>query len=187
MNGHTLYKEIWLAQVPPTLEFLKEKIKVGEFDQIIEIGTNRGGLTLFLSDERKSGAKLVSYDITRSHLLFPPEDHDIDFREKNCFENGGLEIQNLLKEGGRTLLLCDGGSKDQEFVVFSKFLKDGDVIMCHDFCDDEETYRNVQSKYNWQTPAESFMKNIEQSVKENKLTPFFFNEGKNCIWGSFIK
>lgn len=187
MNGHTLYRDIWLAQVPSTLEFLKRVIVENNFNKIIEIGTNRGGLSIWLNDNKNLNSKLITFDITAEFLKFSPDKEGIDFRIGDCFSSAFEQIKNLITEDGQVLLLCDGGDKNTEFNLFSKFLKPNDVIMCHDYVDDYETYVNVQSKYNWQTPPESSFTAISSSVNENKLIKYLYEEGKNSIWGSFKK
>jgi|LauGreDrversion4_2_1035121.scaffolds.fasta_scaffold19792_6 hypothetical protein len=187
MNGHTLYRDIWLAQIPPTLEFFSSLIKSNNFSQIIEIGTNRGGLSIYVNDIKDPKTQFVTYDITAQYLKFSPSKENIDFRVGDCFSQKFEEIKNLISQSGQTLLLCDGGNKIQEFALFSSYLKTGDVIMCHDFMDDFETYSNAQSKYNWQTAPESSMREIQDSVKQNNLSPYMFDQAKNSIWGCFKK
>jgi hypothetical protein len=187
MNGHTLYRDIWLAQVPPTLNFLKKIIKENNFKKIIEIGTNRGGLSIWLNDNKQTDCDFVTFDITSEFLKFSPEKENIKFKIGNCFDSAFEEIKNLILSDGQVLLLCDGGDKNAEFNLFSKFLKSDDVIMCHDYVDDFETYLNVQSKYNWQTAPESSLTAISSSVSENNLTPYLYEDGKNSIWGCFKK
>lgn len=187
MNGHTLYRDIWLAQVPSTLEFLNKVIQENNFAHIIEIGTNRGGLSIWLNDNKNPSTKFTTFDITAEHIQFSPSKEGIDFRVGDCFSSAYEDIKNLIKQEGQVLLLCDGGNKNSEFNIFSEFLKSNDVIMCHDYIHDYETYRNVQLKYNWQTPPESSYEIIKMYVEFYSLNPYLYDEGKNSIWGSFKK
>lgn len=187
MNGHTLYRNIWLAQVPPTLEFLNKVIQENNFKHIIEIGTNRGGLSIWLNDFKKNDCKFTTFDITDQYLQFSPQAEGIDFRIGDCFSSALDQIKKLITQDGQILLLCDGGNKNFEFNIFSNFLKSNDVIMCHDFIDDDETYTSVQKKYNWQTAPESSYESIKDSVKSNNLSPYLYDDAKNSIWGCFKK
>lgn len=187
MNGHTLYRNIWLAQVPSTLDFLTQVIKENNFKHIIEIGTNRGGLSIWINDNKDKNTNFTTFDITAEHLQFSPTKESIDFRIGNCFSSAYNDIKNLIQQEGQILLLCDGGNKNSEFNIFSEFLKPKDIIMCHDYVHDEQTYIEVQKKYNWQTPPESFYEEIKNNVELYSLSPYLYEEGKNSIWGSFKK
>lgn len=187
MNGHTLYRNIWLAQIPPTLDFLKKLIDENNFKYIVEIGTNRGGLSIWLNDHKHAGCKFMTLDITSQYLQFSPETEGIDFQLGSCFDTHKNKIIEILQQEGQVLLLCDGGNKNIEFNTFAGFLKTNDVIMCHDYIDDAETYSAAQSKYNWQTPAESSISEIKESVNKFNLQPYLYEDAKNSIWGCFKK
>ena len=179
------YRNILLAQTPNLVNEFSSIIN--EFDTIIEIGFNRGGLSLWLNDNKSRKAKLICYDITDEFLLVSPEEN-IDFRVKDCYLDSNVnEIKNEINRVGKTLVLCDGGDKNFEFNTFSKFLKTGDVIMCHDYCESTNDYNAITSRIGWPTPGESFYGEIKKSIRDNNLLPYKYNELKNCLWGSFMK
>jgi glycosyltransferase involved in cell wall biosynthesis len=180
-----VYRNILLAQTPNiTHEFNNI---LSEFNTIIEIGFNRGGLSIWLNDNKLKDTKLICYDITNEFLQVEPEE-GIDFRIKNCYLDINVEeIKNEINRPGKTLVLCDGGDKNFEFNTFSKLLKKGDVIMCHDYCENQNDYSKITSRIGWPTPGESFYESIEDSIKNNNLTPYRYDEFKNVLWGSFIK
>ena len=184
-EGLLTYRNILLAQSPNiTKEF---STILGEFSTIIEIGFNRGGLSLWLNDNKPKDSKLICYDITNEFLLVSPEE-EIDFRIKDCYQDVNInEIKLEIGREGKTLVLCDGGDKNFEFNTFSKFLKVGDVIMCHDYCENLEEYNQIANKIKWPTPGESFYDFIKNSIEENHLIEYKYNEFKNILWGSFIK
>ena len=97
------------------------------------------------------------------------------------------ELMNLIKNSGRTLFLCDGGDKELEFRLYSKYLKTNDVIMLHDYSHSEEEYNIIKEKINWPTNSESHYKNIERYLPELNLTTFMYDDFKQVLWGSFIK
>lgn len=184
-KGFLTYRNILLAQTPNIVSEFSSIIN--KFDTIIEIGFNRGGLSLWLNDNKSSNTKLICYDITDEFLLVSPEEN-IDFRIKDCYLDINVnEIKNEINRVGKTLVLCDGGDKNFEFNTFSKFLKTGDVIMCHDYCENVNDYNTITSKIEWPTPGESFYDEIKNSIKDNNLLPYKYDEFKNCLWGSFVK
>jgi len=88
----------------------------------------------------------------------------------------------------RVLLLCDGGQKNKEFAEFAKYLKDGDVIMCHDYTDNPKEYEIFCIEGNWLAGPESFWDEIKESVEEYNLNKFIYHdEFKKSLWGSFSK
>lgn len=179
------YKNISLRQTP-NIQNEFNKI-LSEFNTIIEIGYHRGGLSLWLNDNKRTDTKLICYDITNEFLQVN-EKENIDFRIKNCYlAENILEIKNEINKDGKTLVLCDGGDKNFEFITFSEFLKNGDVIMCHDYCETIDEYLKLKNNINWITPAESFYNEIKKSISDNKLIPYNYTNFKNVLWGSFIK
>ena len=184
MERYTIIEGVMAAQTPKTLESFLQIIN--EFNTIVEIGVHRGGFTLWLHRNKKVATKFVAYDIT----LEPKQVNDdtIDFRQGDCFDDKIIkEIEELISNGGKTLVLCDGGHKEREFNLYSQFLKTEDVIMCHDYAHTEIEFKELQSKLNWNCAAESMFDNIKNSVTENNLIPFHYEMFKNVLWGSFIK
>lgn len=184
MERWLLVDNIIAAQTPKVVDVFKSILS--DFNTIIEIGFHRGAFTLWLHRNKEEGTKLVAYDIT-----FDPKqvnDDNIDFRQGDCFDERVInEIQQLILNGGKTLVLCDGGFKDREFNLYSKFLKSNDVIMCHDYAHSTEDYSNITTSINWTTPAESRFDNIKGSVELYGLDKYEYDKFKNVLWGSFIK
>jgi hypothetical protein len=98
-----------------------------------------------------------------------------------------FEIKSLIDFGGKVLLLCDGGDKETEFKLYSKFLKHGDVIMLHDYEHTESEYEFIKNKIGWTTVSESHFKNLDRYLSDLHLRPFRYEEFKQVLWGSFIK
>lgn len=184
MKNWLLVDGIIAAQTPKVVNAFKSILP--NFNTIIEIGFHRGAFTLWLHRNKEEGTQLVAYDIT-----FAPKqvnDDSIDFRQGDCFDERVVnEIQQLILNGGNTLVLCDGGFKNREFNLYSKFLKSNDVIMCHDYAHSIEDYSNITTLINWTTPAESRFDNIKGSIELYNLEAFEYDVFKNVLWGSFIK
>jgi hypothetical protein len=156
------------------------------FDTIIEIGFHRGGFSSYLNKNKRPNTLLFCYDITDSAKEI--KDNSINFIIGDCFSQSIIEdIKNKIVTGNRTLVLCDGGNKEEEFILYSKFLKSKDVIMLHDYAHSENDYAIIKQNLNWPTNFESFYGNIKQSVEKNNLDFFMYEDFKSVLWGSFIK
>lgn len=178
------------AQLPKALEEFSKIIK--DFDLILEIGTWSGGFSWWLNTNKREDAKFKTYEIDPSWIQLQQHHLEkIDIMITDCFSEECInDIKNLIQTHGRTLLLCDGGHKNQEFNLYSKYLKPNDVIMLHDYSHSEEDhteYNTIIAKYGWHYGPESFYEQIKEAVKEQNLEPFMYEEFKNVIWGSFIK
>lgn len=158
-----------------------------EFDLIVEIGTAVGGFVKFLYEfkvENNLNYKLMSFDIedphnTHSELI----DKGINVNHIDIFE---YDLQGLIQNHGRVLLLCDGGDKPKEFNIFSAFLKEGDVIMAHDYVPNftifvQEFYNK---KWNW---LEIQDEDIVECSITNSLVPYNFEDFADVSWVCKIK
>jgi len=117
--------------------------------RILEIGTALGGFTEFLkilSDELNLNINILSYDISERPWYNQMVEKGIDVRVENIFNedwtNVKQEVIDFVQQDGVTIVLCDGGWKIGEFKIFSKFIKDGDFILAHDYSYDKVTYEN---------------------------------------------
>jgi hypothetical protein len=95
-------------------------------------------------------------------------------------ENGD-EIIDFITSEGTTLVLCDGGSKKNEFRLLSNLIKKGDVIMAHDFSPNEEYFIDnmLDKKWNWMEIQDS---DINQSVIVNNLKPYMSELFLDVAW-----
>jgi hypothetical protein len=184
-NGSITYMDgIHISQPINALKELHNIISL--FDIIIEIGYYMGGLTYWFFKNKKETAKIISYDISDNHRV--KYESDILFITKDCFSSE-IEIKNFIQNHGRTLLFCDGGAKEQEFNTFSKFLKKDDVIMLHDYYDDEQSegYNSFSESSGWVYPYESKYSSIKESINKYNLQKFKYEEFRKVLIGSFIK
>jgi hypothetical protein len=75
------------------------------------------------------------------------------------------------------LLLCEGGNKRLEFQVFHKYLKNGDVIMAHDYAPNPvEFISNYKHKiWSWHEFQDSF-------ADFPNLQPYMQDTFKDYAW-----
>jgi hypothetical protein len=186
------------AQMPGTEKAFSRIIK--EFDLIIELGTDNGGLSLWIYSNKKADTTFYTYELDPSHVQIPKE-HEAYNSIKYC-DCLSLEtitsISDLIGSSGKALILCDGGFKDKEFEIYSKSLKSGDVIMLHDFADspnEAENYKiikdNCSSEGLWDGKGfdvhESSFESIKDHIIAAGLKKHNYEEFLNVLWGSFIK
>jgi predicted O-methyltransferase YrrM len=187
LEPYLVYRDVLVGQTKTTPELLTKIIKENNFDLIIEIGTHRGGLSLWLNDNKPSNCDFYTVDITSEHLKINIEKENIKFLLGDCFTTQFQPITDLIKNHKQVLLICDGGNKENEFKTFASKIKYNDVIMCHDFADDQSTYIKVQQQIGWPSGSESHMSNLTLDIQNNNLQPYLFEEAKHCFWGCFKK
>lgn len=165
---------------------LLERVKP---NRILEIGTALGGFTAFLKyacDDLGLNVDIRSYDI---HVTPSKEElirNGVDFRQENIFTSDYKKLENneiieFIQGSGCSLVLCDGGSKINEFRILSEHLKNGDLIMAHDYAYDSEIFLNEINKvyWNWHEISES---DIQESVEKYNLKSFMQDEFNKAVW-----
>ena len=187
MFHYALINGVLAAQTPRVFEVFSKIIK--DFDLIIEIGTYKGAFSTWVYENKKQDCNFITYDINPDEIQIPEEYKKlIDIRIANCFsEEEKLKIKNLIASSGKTLFLCDGGNKIEEFRIYSELLKKGDVIMLHDYADDPISFINIANKNSWPAKAESSFAEINDHVVKNKLEKFMYESFIDVFWGAFIK
>lgn len=182
-SSHFIVDGLAAAQHPNALNsfnLLYENFS--DIKRIIEIGTLNGGLSLFLCQYSSfKDIPLITYDIVKKAEL----NNYCDYRIKNCFENNGKEIIDLINLEGRTLLLCDGGNKVNEFNFFSDHLKTGDIIMAHDYWHSPEYVKQRGWDKFWGSEIQYHQ--IKDSCEKNNLIPILREEIEKSFWCCFIK
>lgn len=161
--------------------------------QILEIGTALGGFTEFLKiiiDENNLNTTILSYDISERPWYNQMIEKGIDVRVENIFSNDWTtvkqEVIDYVKRGGVTIVLCDGGWKIGEFNVLSKYIKEGDFILAHDFSFSKEVYENeIKNKiWNW---CEITEEDISNAVIENNLKSYNQDKFSQAVWVCKVK
>jgi hypothetical protein len=185
--SYAIIENIIAAQVPKALDTFSKIIK--NFDLILEIGTHRGAFSIWLYNNKNINCKFKTFEIDPSVIKIPDKYKSlIDIEIADCFSEKTIcDIKNLIETHGKTMLLCDGGNKNKEFITYSKYLKPNDIIMLHDYADNIKNYEQITKKHNWKHGCESWFDAIEQSVIENNLEKFLYDDFSEILWGSFIK
>ena len=193
ISGHFVYKGLTIMQHPKIEESFEVLLNELKPKKILEIGTSSGGLTLLLRDIldriNLSDTTLVTYDVYEPQYLrhHVNDGSKIDIRVENVFNHqysdlqNGQEIIDYISSEGTTLVLCDGGSKKNEFRILSKYLKVGDVIMAHDYSPNENYFKEfVHDKiWNWLEIQDS---DVENPCSEFNLQGYHEEMFRNVVW-----
>jgi len=166
-----------------------------QFSRIIELGTHRGGFSLFLADH--FSGNVYSFDLKRpDHYMKGvgrnlmgevPENLKLSILDILSSE-GQKQISDLIKEEGRSLVLCDGGNKMKELDLFSPHLKDQDVIMLHDYEHSKESLSEIRQRSEWFFDSESYRVKADPILQREGLEEHEkYADFCEAIWGSFIK
>lgn len=180
-------EDIHIGQTPKVADYFKDILE--DFQNIVEIGTHRGGFTLLLNSFKSSKARLTSFEINKenidSRIL---ENYSLDISIGNCFTSPTKEkiIKEIANEG-KTLLLCDGGRKNEEFNTFAYYLKQGDVIMLHDYSHSSEMWNKYAKLAKWRFAPESSYTGIKNTVADLNLQQYEYEKFCSVFWGSFIR
>lgn len=155
-----------------------------QFDTVIEIGTSEGGFSHYIYDlSQEHNFKFWTYDIENKLKKTPP----FDFRNKSAWDGDGYaEIVEGIANGGKTLLLVDGGNKIKEFNLYAPFLKEGDFIMTHDYAPDHEYHKVLMRDQIWE-----WCENVQEDldIYENSLmpAPSWSQQFLNVAWSCWEK
>ena len=160
--------------------------RIGVPARVIEIGTAKGGLSMFLALYcLGTGAKFTSIDTevvpkyvrTLRKIGCKRVIGDV-FTVRHAFNLR----QDMMREGV-TVLLCDGGNKVREFNEFAQSLKPGDFILAHDFADSRKTW--VKDEH-WKC-CEIELSDIAWTVEAFGLERYMKDEFTKAAWCCFKK
>jgi hypothetical protein len=195
MNGHFIYENLIISQHPNVGEKFKKLIDEYKPSRVLEIGTSDGGLTLLIRDLLDNMGLTTTivrtYDVNEQKNLKLKE-RNIEIITKDVFNYPYSdleypdEIRDFIQSNGKTLVLCDGGSKKNEFRLLSQFLKYGDIIMAHDYAPNENYFNeNIKDKiWNWLEIQDS---DINESCLTYNLKPYMEDEFRSVVWVCKIK
>jgi cephalosporin hydroxylase len=155
--------------------------------RILEIGTALGGFTMFLktiTEELGLDTKILTFDISARPWYSDMVKKGIDVRVEDIFgdyKDVPEYIKNFIRSDGTTIILCDGGWKIGEFNLLSRFIKQGDFILVHDYCVDKSTFeKEINNKiWNWLEIVED---DISEASKENGLEFYNQNKFSKVVW-----
>lgn len=135
-----------MSQNYAALYFFEHYIKGNGIEYVLEIGTQKGALSLYLANMANATEQFIFHTIDIStgdyydragegigHWLDKLNEIGdySEFYNGNVFENIGL-FNDFVKKY-KSLIFCDGGDKANEFRVFSEIAKPGDLIVLHDW------------------------------------------------------
>jgi len=161
--------------------------------RILEIGTALGGFTEFLniiSNELNLNINILTYDISERPWYNEMILKGIDVRVENVFGDNYTSVNDgvidFIQNEGITVVLCDGGWKIGEFNILSNYLKVGDFIMAHDYCEnnkifEEEIYGKI---WNW---CEIIEDDIKEACDRNNLFPYNQENFSKAVWVCKVK
>jgi cephalosporin hydroxylase len=191
VTGHFIYQDLIISQHKDVGLVFDKLIKQIKPKQVLEIGTADGGLTLMirhlLNDNGLNGSVIRTYDILEQINLKNKNVDGIEIITKSPFNHPYSdleypdEIREFVQREGTTLVLCDGGFKINEFILISKFLKVGDVIMAHDYAEDSKIFKEeIENKiWNWHEIQYS---DISGACENNNLDSYMDDEFQKVVW-----
>lgn len=201
VTGWFCYRDATVHQHPSIQNKLRSLFNNSSPAQILEIGTANGGLTILIRDLLNElnlqTTSLRSYDISPYHSRHVmdkdiKEGGNIDFRLKNIFNNQYSElveideVSEFIQRPGRTIVMCDGGSKKNEFKILAPLLKTGDIIMAHDYAPNSEYFSEFINNKIWDW-LEIQDQDIQEVVTAYNLQPYMQEEMQEVIWVCKIK
>jgi hypothetical protein len=197
---HLSYRGLSVEQNTNIIFPFNELINRIKPSRVLEIGTFHGGLTLIIRDilneNGLSDSDVLTYDVNHpAFVLAELCKYDVIVKTVNLFNetysdfrdsNAENELSSFIKNDGVTLVLCDGGSKKNEFNIISKLLKQGDFIMAHDYAYSQDYFvKNIKYKYwNW---CEIENSDIIDSIVANGLHSYMEEDFNKVGWTCKIK
>ena len=179
MTGATSYKGYTAQQHENVFDVFRKFLTEIRPARILEIGTAGGGFTLFLretlNDLGLNNSKIKSFDVVECGWYPTLRNFNIEINIENLFDKSYTilekpeKIAPFIQDEGITLVLCDGGSKINEFNLLSPLIKNGDFIMAHDYVDIWENYKEnyVDKIWNWCEIEEKYIEKI--SIEQNLI------------------
>lgn len=163
IEGGFAYGYLFMAQHKDAPQIFKNFLSEVRPARILEIGTFHGGLTLLLRDIMDEltlqDNPIITYDVNEQEFLKPlVTNRNVDVRTKNLFDytnntfidqESKDEILSFIQDDGVSLVLCDGGCKKCEYNILAPLLKIDDIIMAHDYCPNQEYFKNNMQNKVW--------------------------------------
>jgi hypothetical protein len=197
---HASYRGLSIEQNPNIIDKFDELIKTIKPSRILEIGTFAGGLTLIMRDlldlNKLNDSDVLTYDVNvANYLINQLDDKKITVKTKNLFSDNysdfrdndsKKELIDYINQDGVTIVLCDGGSKKNEFRLISSMLKNGDIIMAHDYCSNQDYFeKNIKNKFwNWVEIQDC---DIQESCEKNNLISYNQEIFNTVAWVCKVK
>ena len=148
-------------------------------ERVLEIGTGYGGFTYLL--HQSLSVPILSCDV---HLFSPDVVRFCQWHQADVFDPSFLSevILPFLGPRGRSLVLCDGSDKINEFKLLAPYLQKGDLIMAHDYCDSRSLFNEhyLGKVWDW---CEITHSDISDCIEECGLRPHVWHpELQEVMW-----
>ena len=203
LKGHTTYvsqtvKNLNLTsqQRPEVFDAFRALLDEVKPSQIFEIGTAGGGTTMCIREHLDSinlqSTKIKTFEVKEHKWFQKMRECNIDVVIDNIFDKSYRNLskpevaKDFIQQSGRTIVLCDGGSKINEFNLLSDFLKPNDIIMAHDYVDTKEKFESdfKDKIWNWREIGDE---HIKAACERNNLQTFFKDVFDPVVWACWIK
>jgi len=191
-KGWTLYEGMFAHQVEHYLPVWSGFLTEVRPARILEIGTSDGGFILSLKDATRAGnpeCEVRSYDMFAKSWYPELIARGVDVRVENLFNYNYDELlpegrdaaSRFIQQPGATVVICDGGSKKNEFRLLAPLLKPGDFILAHDYAESRSHFEAVirGRLWNWCEITEDDI--CEVSLAE-QLVPIWQEQFASVVW-----
>jgi cystathionine beta-synthase len=120
---------------------------------------------------------------------FVPQNYDMQYIDeftKVTDKDGAVMARRIAKEEG---MFCgySAGSCLQGVFQLKDQLKKDDVVILHDYKQDEESWKTATEYWQWPYGFETEYDIIKDAIAENGLEEFNNTNANFFIWGSYIK
>ena len=178
------YKDTGNQQSPVAFEVFEEFFSTNkDIDLVVDLGTGRGGFSLFLQEQAKAiNSQFVTYDTnTNSINNIKSKSPDIDARVGDVFDvyvQGNIE--KMIDMSKKTAVFCDVGNVSKCFNTYSDVIKQNDIILVHDYAPNKQVFESeYRGKiWNWLEVSD---KDIQDSMTRNKLVKIF-EQANKAAW-----
>ena len=183
-DGYNLIDGYRLQQDAQCSEYFKRYLDIVKPKRILELGTAGGGLTKILRDH----TDVPILTVEKEESIIDKRTYELadvyieDFLDTNFINKVLIPFISL---SGRTLVLCDGFNKKEQYRRYVRYIKNDDVIAVHDYFISEEYFiTNIKGKkWNWCQITEEEMKFVNKEYEMVNI-----GEDLNEIfWGSKLK
>lgn len=202
MKGHLTYSSVkhnmnlTAQQNSNMFDAFKKLLKEYKPKRVLEIGTAGGGTIQFIRDYLDeiglADTTIKSFEVKEHKWYKDMRSTGIEIIIENIFSHSYREIEkpefveDYIKSEGPTLVLCDGGSKINEFKILTPYLKSGDIIMAHDYVDTKENFlENYKDKiWNWREIGDE---HIIDTCEKYRLKNYMKDTFDRAVWVCKIK
>lgn len=124
------------------IDLIEEIVSNFDPDIVVELGTKNGGFTEVLQESTKNETEIYSYD-NRKYPIGGKFRDNVIFITCDVLSGPVDSIVEACCSDRKVLLYCDNGDKQREFILYTKYLKKGDMLGVHDW-GTEIFYENIK-------------------------------------------